>query len=109
MTSKLVVVRGFATFLLTVIFFGSQSLVHYEKLYAAPKSAELQADSSKLVNVNKASLEELETVRGIGPTLAGRIVQYREEHGPFKSSDDLVNVSGIGGAKLQKIKDQVTA
>jgi competence protein ComEA len=49
-----------------------------------------------LVNVNTATLEQLESLPGIGPALGQRIVDYREEHGPFHTVDDLLNVSGIG-------------
>ena len=79
-------------------------------LYAAPKAAEQksQAPASPMVNVNKANLEELQTVRGIGPVIAERILQYRNEHGPFANIDDIVNVQGIGQAKFEKIKNQVS-
>ncbi|OGW88397.1 MAG: hypothetical protein A3A73_03170 [Omnitrophica bacterium RIFCSPLOWO2_01_FULL_50_24] len=63
---------------------------------------------SSPVNVNKASMEELQTVRGIGPALAQRIVEYREANGKFESLDNLVSIRGISSAKLEKIKNQVT-
>ena len=59
------------------------------------------------VNVNKASAAELETVKGIGPMLAERIVTYRETHGRFDHLEDLVQVPGIGQAKLERIKSQL--
>ena len=61
-----------------------------------------------VVNVNKATTEELVKVRGIGPVMAKRIIEYRDKNGMFKSIDDLTLVQGIGGNKLQRIKDQVT-
>ena len=86
----------------TLIDFGVQSL------FAAPK-AEMQIETqAKVVNLNKASVDELQTLRGIGPAIANRIVQYREAHGNFEKIEDLVNVGGIGQAKLQNIKTQVT-
>jgi competence protein ComEA len=62
---------------------------------------------SYLIDINYATAEELETLPGIGPTLALRIVQYREEHGPFQTIEDIMNVSGIGQATFEKIKDYI--
>ena len=64
--------------------------------------------AAALVNVNKASAEELQVIRGIGPSLAERIIQYRDEHGRFEKVEDLVKVRGIGEAKFEKIKEQVS-
>ena len=64
--------------------------------------------SSGLININSASATELETLSGIGEVLAATIVEYREQNGPFASVDDLVDVSGIGPATLEEIRDQVT-
>jgi len=64
--------------------------------------------SSGLVNINSASATDLETLSGIGEVLAGTIVEYREQNGPFASVDDLLDVSGIGPATLEEIRDQVT-
>ena len=61
-----------------------------------------------MVNVNKAATEELIKVWGIGPVMAKRIIEYRDKNGMFKSIDDLAQVHGIGGNKLQRIRDQVT-
>jgi competence protein ComEA len=64
--------------------------------------------SPGLVNVNTASAEELEALSGIGPVLAQAIVDYRTENGPFPTVDALLDVSGIGPATLDEIRDQVT-
>jgi competence protein ComEA len=61
-----------------------------------------------LVNVNSAAADELETLPGIGEVLAQAIISYREEHGPFTSVDELEEVSGIGPATLEEIRDLVT-
>jgi competence protein ComEA len=64
--------------------------------------------SAGLININAASATELETLSGIGEVLAATIVEYREQNGPFASVDDLMDVSGIGPATLEEIRDQVT-
>jgi len=62
-----------------------------------------------LVNINTASEPELETLNGVGPVTAAAIIRYRTQHGPFRSVDDLVNVSGIGPVTLEELRPFVTA
>lgn len=62
----------------------------------------------RLIDVNRASESELTALRGIGPTLARRIVEYREANGPFQTLEDLVRVRGVGAAKLEGFRDQAT-
>lgn len=64
--------------------------------------------SSDLININTASQADLETLPGIGPTTAQKIIAYREANGPFVSTEDIVNVSGIGPGTYQRIKDLIT-
>lgn len=61
-----------------------------------------------LVNINTATAEELETVTGIGPVLAQAILDYRAEHGDFRTLDELLEVRGIGSAKLDAMRDEIT-
>lgn len=61
-----------------------------------------------LVNVNTATIDQLESLPGIGPTLAQRIIDHREEHGPFRSVDELLDVSGIGDQTLAELRPRVT-
>lgn len=60
------------------------------------------------ININKATQTELETIPGIGPSSALKIINYREENGKFKSIEDIKNVSGIGDKKFESIKDYIT-
>lgn len=64
--------------------------------------------TSGLININSASETELETLSGIGEVLAATIVEYRTQNGPFASVEELMDVSGIGPATLDEIRDQVT-
>lgn len=57
------------------------------------------------VNINTATQTELETLPGIGPSTALKIIEYRKENGKFKSIEDIKNVSGIGDSKFNKVKD----
>lgn len=61
-----------------------------------------------VVNIITAGAAELESLPGIGPALAARIVEYRDGHGPFASVDDLTDVPGIGPAKLEALRSQAT-
>ncbi len=60
------------------------------------------------VNVNTASAGELEALPGIGPVLAQRIVQYREQNGPYNGPEDLVKVRGISRSLVERLADQIT-
>lgn len=61
-----------------------------------------------MVAVNRAAAAELETLPGVGPVLASRIVAFREENGPFSTVEDLLSVPGIGEAKLAALRDLIT-
>lgn len=61
-----------------------------------------------LININTATLEELDSLPGIGPTIAQRIIDYRNKNGPFNTIEDIMNVSGIGPATFDEIKDLIT-
>ena len=62
----------------------------------------------KKVNINTANQSELDSLPGIGPSIAQKIIDYREENGNFKNIEELQNVKGIGDAKYEEIKDMVT-
>ena len=61
-----------------------------------------------MVNINTATVQELEALPGIGPTLAQRIVDYRREHGPFQAPESLIHVKGIGEGTLEDLLDLIT-
>jgi competence protein ComEA len=60
------------------------------------------------VNINTASIAELDTLPGVGPAIAQRIVEYRAEHGDFAAPEDIMNVKGIGPATFEQLKGQIT-
>ena len=64
--------------------------------------------ASDLININTADAEQLETLKGIGASLAQRIIDYREQNGAFKNIDEIKNVRGIGDKKFASIKDKIT-
>lgn len=66
-------------------------------------------DSAALLDINRASAQELEALPAIGPVTAQAIVDYRTANGPFRSVEELVQVKGIGAATLEKIKALITA
>jgi len=68
----------------------------------------LDAEEEDKINLNTASAEELTSLPGIGEILAARIVAYREEHGPFQTLDDIMQVSGIGSKVVEEIRDLAT-
>lgn len=60
------------------------------------------------ININKATQAQLETIPGIGPSTALKIINYRNENGKFAKIEDIQNVSGIGAAKYEKMKEYIT-
>lgn len=93
--------------------------VHDEMMIYVPEEGEEQADSSEsaatdsagddsdAVRINQASLEEIESLNGIGPSKAEAILQHIEENGPLKSDEDFLEISGIGEKTLENFKDEV--
>ncbi len=65
------------------------------------------ANEKGMVNINTATQTQLEELSGIGPSTASSIISYRQENGKFKSIDEIKNVSGIGEAKYNKIKNYI--
>jgi competence protein ComEA len=66
------------------------------------------ASAQSLVNINTAGVDELRTLPGIGPRKAEAIIEYRESNGPFASTSEITNVSGIGQRTFENIQDMIT-
>ena len=71
------------------------------------ENSKIEGENEK-VNINTANQSELETLPGIGPSLASRIIEYREQNGKFNSIEELKNVKGIGDAKFEDLKNSAT-
>ena len=92
-----------------------------EKIYIPKKGEEIENTSSVTstssnastsskstkININKATQTELETIPGVGPSTALKIINYRTENGKFSTIEDIKNVSGIGDAKFESMKDYI--
>ena len=73
-----------------------------------PEKTESAPEAPAKININTAPAGELVKLVGIGETKAAAIIKYRNEHGAFKSVDEIVNVSGIGEKTLENIRDFIT-
>jgi competence ComEA-like helix-hairpin-helix protein len=81
----------------------SDSVFAARSVPAAPSSLRQQP-----VNINTAGIEELDGLPGVGPAMARQIVEYRTNHGPFKSLQELRSIKGMGPKKLEKLQPMVT-
>jgi competence protein ComEA len=91
------------------LFILISTVIFHEKQYNNVNSKEIKRDyESQIIDLNKADLEQLMSLPGIGTVKAKAIISYRQAHGNFNSIDDLINVTGIGPSTLEKIRDYVT-
>ena len=67
------------------------------------------AQEAERVNINKATAQELAKLQKVGPKYAVRIVEHRQKYGPFKLTEELMDVPGIGPGTYNRIKDQIIA
>ena len=89
----------------------------YEKLNASPMPRYIPIPPLRfralrlapiMVRINEAKQEDFEQLPGIGPSIAKKIIEYREQNGKFTAIDELQEVKGIGEAKLENIKEYIT-
>src|SRR5699024_321693 len=73
-----------------------------------PTSNTNDSSAEEQLRINQASLEEIETLNGIGPSKAEAILQHVEENGPLQSDEDFLEISGIGEKTLENFKDEIT-
>lgn len=109
----LMAITGAFFCLLLGVFLGRNSKKSYIQIQDAASSQTQPsitqpATSQGKVNLNTATLKQLQLLPGIGESLAQRILDYREQNGSFKAIEELMNVSGIGEKKFTNIKDYLT-
>ena len=110
--SEIILLGLTAAFLCTLAALSAQD--RQERIPGAVIETEVEVPREEIapdfppVDLNTATAEELDTLPGIGESLAGRIIAYREANGPFGSIEEIMEVSGIGEAKFAELEDRVT-
>lgn len=99
-------VGPFSRAALVVMLLGSAIVVGQEA--AKPTPAKPAPDKSAVVNLNTASVAQLETLPGVGRRTAERIIEYREKNGGFKKIEELMNVPGVGEKSFLRIRTLLT-
>ena len=89
-------------------FFLGRNVNHSDVQHGNKPAAPQTTEDNKL-NINTATAAQLQNLPGVGPVLAERIVAYRQEHGPFVTTEQLLLVEGIGETLLENISDHITA
>ena len=110
--SEIILLGLTAAFLCTLAVLSAQD--RQERIPGAVIETEVEVPREEIapdfppVNLNTAGMEELDTLPGIGESLAGRIIAWREANGPFTSIEQIMEVSGIGEATFAELRDRVT-
>ncbi len=76
-------------------------------LAAEETSSKAEASAAGAIDINRAGVAELQSIKGIGPSLAKRIVDHRKQEGPFSKIEDLLAVKGVGPKLLDRIRSRV--
>ncbi len=76
-------------------------------LLMATSVVAVQPEATAKIDLNSADQEQLQSLPGIGPSLARRIIDFRDKNGPFERIEDLMNVRGIGERKFDQLKDLI--
>ena len=97
-----------ALVILAAIGVAQPSIASPQAAKAATGTAKAKATASNPVNLNSASVAQLQTLPGIGASAAQRIVDYRQKNGSFKKIEELMNVKGIGEKSFLKLKPLIT-
>lgn len=90
-----------------VLFMGEPDLDVANRNEKSQVVSPAEAGLSGKINLNTATAEELKTLPGIGPTMAGRIIEYRNTYGGFYDVEEIKEVRGIGEKTYQKLKDLI--
>ena len=91
-----------------VLVDGEQVYVGYVAKVSSSSSKSSKTRFTGVINVNRATKAEFDSLTGIGPVLANRIINYRSANGPFLALDDLLKVSGIGSKTLERIRPRLS-
>ena len=91
-----------------VLVDGEQVYVGYVAKVSSSSSKSSKTRFTGVINVNRARKAEFDSLTGIGPVLASRIINYRSANGPFLALDDLLKVSGIGSKTLERIRPRLS-
>ena len=102
--------RNFLTGLVTIValVMGTLTIEAQGQTMPASKKAPAGPTAAAPINLNTGTAAQLETLPGIGPAVAARIIEYRQKNGNFKKIEELMNVKGIGEKSFLKIKALIT-
>lgn len=108
MKKKKIIILTFIVFAIIVSFaLDNDKKPHFKVIRATTDSVDIPVIKETTTNINSATPEELDKLPGIGPAIANRIVEYRQNK-PFSNIEEIMNVKGIGEKKFAEIKDVIT-